>query len=140
MYKESKLRLHQYISDLQPSERFHLSRSIARRDALKGILSELRDQEIQTMKALVRNELGRGDRKPRAGIDQARHQARFDLTLVSLSESRLAAIWDAFDRLGQGLYGLCELCGNEISIGRLRAFPMVQHCAGCTKDGPSFGA
>jgi DnaK suppressor protein len=140
VYKESKLRLHRYIPDLQPSERFHLSRSIARRDALKGILTDLRDQEIQTMKALVHDELGKSGRKPHADIDQARHQVRFDLTMVSLSESRLAGIWDAFDRLGQGIYGLCELCGNEISIGRLRALPMVQHCVGCTKDGPIFGA
>ncbi len=140
MYKESKSTLPTYTAYLRPSEQFHLSRNIARRNKLKGILTELRDQEIQTMKELVRNEFGTGKRQPRAETAQACHRVNleFDLSFISLSESRLAAIWDAFDRLEQGLYGLCEQCGNAISIGQLRALPMVRNCSGCAKDGPTF--
>jgi len=142
VYRALISKFHPYTAYLRPSERFHLSSRIARRDALKSILKELRDQEIQTMKELVRNESGTGECQPRLEIDQACHHVHFefDLSLVSLSECRLATIWDAFDRLKQGLYGLCEQCGNEISIGRLRALPMAQYCSGCTKGGPTFGA
>ena len=142
MYKESKLALGPPAGGSRPSDQFHLSGQVARRHALKEILSMLRDQEIQTVKHLLRSEVGTGEGIPGAELGQAYPRPRFKFhgRLISLSESRLAAIRAAFDCLEQGRYGLCIRCGNEISVGRLRAVPMAQCCIDCGKNGPPFGA
>jgi RNA polymerase-binding transcription factor DksA len=102
----------------------------------------MRDEEIQTIKHLVRAELGTGTGMQDAEMSRAYRQPWFNFRtrLISLSEARLTAIWMAFDRLDQGQYGLRSRCGNEISIGRLRAVPMTRCCIDCSSDGPTFGA
>ena len=37
----------------------------------------------------------------------------------------------ALDRLEDGTFGICELCGKEISMERLKARPVTQHCIKC---------
>jgi DnaK suppressor protein len=142
MYKESKSTLRPSAIRSRPSDQFQLSGQVARRHALKEVLIALRDEEIQTIRHLVRTELGTGAGTPVPKMDRAYGQPRFKFhtRLISLSEGRLAAVWAAFDRLDQGRYGLCNRCGNEMSIGGLRAVPMTQCCFDCGKDGPTFGA
>jgi DnaK suppressor protein len=45
----------------------------------------------------------------------------------------LAAIEEALQRLGRGLYGICRECGAPIEPGRLRALHAVT-CALCAND------
>jgi Prokaryotic dksA/traR C4-type zinc finger len=54
-----------------------------------------------------------------------------NVSLIELSESRLGAIWAAFDRLENGHYGLCEECAEEIAFERLRAVPTALYCVDC---------
>ncbi|MGH9761130.1 MAG: TraR/DksA family transcriptional regulator [Blastocatellia bacterium] len=44
---------------------------------------------------------------------------------------RLHRIEEAFERLAVGTYGLCAVCGNEISRKRLEADPSVGLCLLC---------
>jgi len=37
----------------------------------------------------------------------------------------------ALERLKEGTYGICDSCGEEISIGRLQALPFALYCTGC---------
>lgn len=37
----------------------------------------------------------------------------------------------ALDRLEDGTFGICELCGKEISIERLKVRPVTLHCIKC---------
>ncbi len=37
----------------------------------------------------------------------------------------------ALERLKEGTYGICEDCGEEISIGRLKALPFATRCTRC---------
>jgi len=37
----------------------------------------------------------------------------------------------ALEGLEIGTFGICELCGNEISIERLKARPVTTHCITC---------
>ena len=37
----------------------------------------------------------------------------------------------ALDRLEDGSFGICELCGKEIGIERLRVRPVTLHCIKC---------
>lgn len=37
----------------------------------------------------------------------------------------------ALERLEEGTFGICELCGKEISMERLRVRPVTLHCIKC---------
>lgn len=44
---------------------------------------------------------------------------------------RLAAIYQALDRMDRGNYGSCARCGSTIDRVRLESIPWVERCAGC---------
>jgi DnaK suppressor protein len=47
-------------------------------------------------------------------------------------ESKLIKkINNALDRIEDGTYGICDRCGEEISIGRLKARPVASFCIDC---------
>ena len=43
----------------------------------------------------------------------------------------LKEIEDALKRIEKGTYGICEMCDESISIGRLRAKPFAKYCTPC---------
>lgn len=46
-------------------------------------------------------------------------------------EKRVEEIEDALARAEDGLYGICEECGNPIPAERLQAIPSTTHCVDC---------
>jgi len=47
-------------------------------------------------------------------------------------ESRLIRkIRTALQKMDEGLYGICEACGDDIPLSRLRARPMTAYCIQC---------
>jgi RNA polymerase-binding transcription factor DksA len=48
--------------------------------------------------------------------------------LVSDLEKRHKEIKNAMSRLGDGTYGLCDVCGEEIDLDRLDANPAASTC------------
>ncbi len=46
----------------------------------------------------------------------------------------LAAIDAALDRARAGMYGVCEECGEEIPVGRLKAIPFAVCCVDCARE------
>ena len=40
----------------------------------------------------------------------------------------------ALDRLEDGTFGICEFCGKEISIERLKVRPVTLHCIKCKTE------
>jgi DnaK suppressor protein len=67
-------------------------------------------------------------------------QACFDSTAgldfrIRDRESKLARkISEALERLEQGTFGICEECGEEIPLRRLRARPVTTLCIECKED------
>lgn len=43
----------------------------------------------------------------------------------------LNEIEDALKRIDKGSYGTCEMCDEQIAIGRLRAKPFAKFCTSC---------
>lgn len=43
-------------------------------------------------------------------------------------ENQLAEIDEALERIENGSYGTCSVCGNDIEEGRLNAYPAAQEC------------
>lgn len=47
------------------------------------------------------------------------------------AEREIADIDVALDRLAHGSYGVCRICGDEISAARIAAVPHASTCQGC---------
>ena len=59
-----------------------------------------------------------------------------DEVLLKIEESvteELMQVRNALKRLDAGEYGICEACGEEISIGRLKAMPFATLCLACAE-------
>ena len=54
-------------------------------------------------------------------------------------ESRLISkIKKALDRIEDGSYGICEQCGEEIPVNRLKARPVTTQCIDCKNKEEAF--
>jgi len=80
-----------------------------------------RDQEDETLTV------------PSDELDVARSQADVEMhaSLIERSEDLLKAIDGALARVQEGSYGICEECGGEILLERLRALPFALYCVDC---------
>ena len=54
--------------------------------------------------------------------------------LSRCEDREAAAIQNALSRLRRGHYGVCELCGANISVARLRALPYATSCIKCQRE------
>jgi len=57
--------------------------------------------------------------------------AETSLTLLGPKRLELEAIEEALERLENGSYGLCEVCGQPIEPRRLEIMPETPLCRGC---------
>ena len=66
-------------------------------------------------------------------VDQASHEESQNFMLrIKDRESRLIRkIDEALFRLKNGMYGICEMCEEEISVERLKARPVTTFCIRC---------
>lgn len=66
-------------------------------------------------------------------VDQASLQETLDFTLrIRDRESRLIGkINQSLARIEEGTFGICDMCGEEIPIQRLKARPVTNSCITC---------
>ena len=66
-------------------------------------------------------------------IDQATHEAdrSFRLRLQARENKLIRKIERSLTRLEEGRFGICDLCGEEIAIKRLKARPVTTYCIAC---------
>jgi DnaK suppressor protein len=66
-------------------------------------------------------------------IDQATHEAERSLRLrMRDRENKLIRkIQQSLMKIDEGTFGICEGCGEEISIERLKARPVTTYCIAC---------
>ena len=58
-------------------------------------------------------------------------QDDIEFALIQMKAETLTKISAALGRLGEGTYGYCYECGDEIAEGRLRALPFAARCKDC---------
>jgi RNA polymerase-binding transcription factor len=110
----------------------------SRLQAFKRILNRERNRALGRVREIRREEYEDFDFLPAAGdeMDVARSlgDAETHASLIERVEDRLKAIDDAFRRLEQGRYGVCEECGDEIPIERLDVMPFATYCVDCQRS------
>jgi DnaK suppressor protein len=55
----------------------------------------------------------------------------FTLRIRDRERKLIAKIQEALERIEEGTYGTCEICGGDISEKRLRARPVTTMCIAC---------
>lgn len=69
--------------------------------------------------------------------DRASYEAErnFELRIRDREHKLIKKVKKALERINEGTFGLCETCGEDISIERLRARPVTTQCIDCkTKE------
>ena len=81
---------------------------------------------------------GMTDEKPsfpdptdRAAMESDRN---FTLRIRDRERRLIAKIREALDRIENGTYGVCEDCGENISVKRLKARPVTTQCIECKME------
>ena len=106
---------------------------------------ELQDYEerLRTMLQVLSGDINRleeealGDDNPisdttgEAGTDSFSQE--MNLELLERDESTLREIYDALDRVKEGVYGICEGCECLIGKERLKAIPHTRNCIDCQR-------
>ena len=109
-------------------------------DAIKYALQEQLEETIERLKGLggavvfedypgAPEDDGQGD----AGSDGASIGGERELAFEVRGRlvERANRLAEALDRLRFGEYGTCQICGESIAAGRLRAIPEVTTCVVC---------
>ncbi len=73
-----------------------------------------------------------------AAVDSAQDEISSQLAEVEARE--LGSIETALERMKEGSYGNCEVCGGKIPLARLQALPYATMCIGCQRDVETEGA
>ena len=98
------------------------------KELLKGQLDYLQSQADHTVSDLLEKDNNASDLLDRAALESER-----DYTLrIRGRESRLIKkIRQSLKDIESGTYGICQMCGEDIDVKRLKARPVARHCIVC---------
>ena len=108
-----------------------------RYEELKSILEERRLEIIGEVQHKMRDVRAEGAAAPRQGVGDEAESSEADIqddiefALLQMKAETLKKIGEALSRLGQGTFGDCYECGNEIAEQRLRALAFAVRCKSC---------
>ena len=103
---------------------------LMRRDAMRKALAG----DLSLLKSL-REQIG-GDVVD-AALDASQDEISSQLAEVESRE--LASIEVALERMREGTYGQCDVCGGKIPLARLNALPYATNCIDCQRAAENGG-
>ena len=95
---------------------------------LEDQLSELAQSGEITLNGLKNEEHNYADPLDRASLNE---NQGFMLRIKNRESRLINKIKDALERIEDGEFGFCEMCGEEISYKRLLARPVATQCIAC---------
>jgi DnaK suppressor protein len=108
-----------------------------RHEVLKTLLLKKRNEVVAGLEAQMGRRLTRETgQKIDSAMDSADQSALdvdqgIDYSLLEMKYEQYKDIADAFRKLQNNTYGLCEECGEEIDIKRLQVNPLARFCISC---------
>lgn len=100
------------------------------KDLLESRLDELRREAETTVSGMTDDKINLPDPTDRAALESDRN---FLLRIRDRERKLMSKIEEAIQRIDDGEYGICESCGEDISIERLEARPVTTLCIDCKK-------
>ena len=98
------------------------------RRLLSDMLEEAKQNGDSTLEDLTDSNEVFADPADRATAESDR---AFTLRLRDRERRLIRKIQNALKRMDDGVYGICEECGEDISIPRLKARPVTRLCINC---------
>ncbi|MDD3313786.1 RNA polymerase-binding protein DksA [Pseudodesulfovibrio sp.] len=98
------------------------------KDILNGLLDDILRKSEATIEDMTESGEVYADPADRATAESDR---AFTLRLRDRERKLIKKIQKAIDRIDDGEFGICQECGDEISIPRLKARPMTTLCINC---------
>jgi DnaK suppressor protein len=99
---------------------------------LSNQLEELLEQADDTVSGMTTPKENFPDPTDRASLEADRN---FMLRIRDRESKLIKKIKKALERIESGTFGICESCGENISIKRLKARPVTTQCIECkTKE------
>ena len=98
------------------------------RDTLYEMLNEIQQKGQSTLENMSDGHEQYADPAYRASLESDQY---FTLRLRDRDRKLVNKIHEALERIEDGTYGICEGCGDEISIPRLKARPVTTLCIEC---------
>jgi RNA polymerase-binding transcription factor len=106
-----------------------------RYEELTRELTEQRKRLLRESKAEILKLLNRGTEHGRVSDEGDLAEMAIEQGLQSSNlnrhRARLSVIESALQKMAEGAYGICEDCGEEIPMGRLRAMTFALRCVDC---------
>ena len=99
-------------------------------EALKAELEE-RLAMMQARLASIKKDVTQGHSGDSAEQAQERENDEVVDAIGNETRQSLYDIQVALDRIADGSYGECEVCGEDIGEGRLKAIPEATRCVNC---------
>ena len=101
-------------------------------DFFKNLLStrleELLNQADDTVSGMTTPNENFPDPTDRAALESDRN---FMLRIRDREHKLIKKIKKALERIDNGTFGICETCGEEITVKRLKARPVTSQCIEC---------
>jgi len=104
-------------------------------DLLRDRLQELLSQADDTVSGMTEQKENFPDPTDRATLESDRN---FMLRIRDREHKLIKKIKKALERIENGTFGICESCGEEISIERLKARPVTTQCIECKTKEEAF--
>jgi DnaK suppressor protein len=101
------------------------------RAKLNGMLGELEDEVSSTLDGMRQDGGAFPDPTDRATMESERN---LTLRIRDRERKLRKKIEEALARLLDGTFGICEVCGEEISYKRLEARPVTTLCINCKSE------
>lgn len=113
-------------------------------DYYKKLLLEEKESVMNTLELMKENdpdlslrestnELSAYDNHP-ADLGTETFMMEQNMNLESVEKLRLREIDDSLERINNGTYGKCDICGKDIDEERLEVIPEAKICMECAKD------
>ncbi len=98
------------------------------RERLEDMSREILGEAEKTLVDMTDHNDNYPDPADRAAAESDRS---FELRLRDRERKLLAKIQSTINKIDSGDYGICESCGDDIAIERLKARPVASYCIDC---------
>jgi len=109
---------------------------LAKRKALAVDANHLEDEAVRKSK----DDAATLDISNFADLGTDNYEQEFDLSMLEHEGRTLREIDEALERIKNGTFGICELCGKALTKGRLTAQPHARSCVSCLSKQEQSGS
>lgn len=106
-------------------------RLLEEKERLESEFSELQENNLGETQSETSGENSYNDHFADSGT--ATFERERDLSLERNIKDILRRVNEALKRIEEGKYGVCDICGQEIGMARLKVLPYANLCIECKK-------